>query len=37
MYEEGITAGYNDGSYKPLKKVNRAQMSIFLARAFLGF
>jgi PKD repeat protein len=37
MYEEGIATGYDDGSYKPLKKVNRAQMAVFLARAFLGF
>jgi sugar lactone lactonase YvrE len=35
MYEEGIATGYDDGAYKPLKKVNRAQLAIFLARAFL--
>jgi PKD repeat protein len=35
MYEEGIATGYEDGTYKPLKIINRAQMVIFLARAFL--
>jgi hypothetical protein len=35
MYEEGIAAGYDDGTYKPIKTINRAQMAIFLARAFL--
>jgi PKD repeat protein len=33
MYEEGITAGYDDGTYRPSKPVNRAQMSIFIIRA----
>jgi predicted DNA-binding antitoxin AbrB/MazE fold protein len=36
LYEEGITTGYDDGTYKPLREVNRAQMAAFLARAFLG-
>ncbi|MHC4183923.1 MAG: S-layer homology domain-containing protein [Planctomycetota bacterium] len=36
LYEEGITTGYDDGTYKPLREVNRAQMAVFLARAFLG-
>jgi sugar lactone lactonase YvrE len=35
LYEEGITTGYDDGTYKPLTTVNRAQMAAFLARAFL--
>jgi hypothetical protein len=36
MYEEGITTGYDDGTYKPLRTINRAQMAIIIARAFLG-
>jgi hypothetical protein len=36
LYEEGITTGYDDGTYKPLREVNRAQMAAFLSRAFLG-
>jgi predicted DNA-binding antitoxin AbrB/MazE fold protein len=36
MYEEGIATGYDDGTYKPLREVNRAQMAIIIARGFLG-
>ena len=34
--ELGITSGYGDGRYGPSDYVNRAQMAVFLARAFLG-
>jgi hypothetical protein len=36
MHEEGISTGYGDGTYRPLTQVNRAQMAVFIARAFLG-
>jgi hypothetical protein len=36
MYDEGITTGYADGTYRPSQYVNRAQMASFIARAFLG-
>jgi alpha-tubulin suppressor-like RCC1 family protein len=36
MYEEGIAAGYGDGTYGPLIQVNRAQMAIFIIRALYG-
>ncbi|MHC4182739.1 MAG: S-layer homology domain-containing protein [Planctomycetota bacterium] len=36
MYEGGIATGYDDGTYKPLRTINRAQMAIFIARAILG-
>jgi hypothetical protein len=36
MYEEGIATGYDDGTYKPLREVNRAQIAIIIARGFLG-
>jgi hypothetical protein len=36
MYEEGIATGYEDGTYRPSNQVNRAQMAIIMARAFLG-
>jgi hypothetical protein len=35
MYDEGITTGYTDGTYRPSQNVNRAQMAAFIARAFL--
>jgi len=34
--ELGITTGYGDGRYGPLDPVTRAQMAVFLSRAFLG-
>jgi hypothetical protein len=37
MYEEGIAAGYGDGTYRPSNVVNRAQMAIFITRGFLIF
>jgi hypothetical protein len=36
MYEEGIATGYGNGTYRPSKVVNRAQMAIFIIRAFYG-
>jgi hypothetical protein len=36
MYEDGISTGYGDGTYGPIDVVNRAQMAVFLARAFQG-
>jgi hypothetical protein len=35
MYDEGITTGYADGTYRPSQNVSRAQMATFIARAFL--
>ena len=34
--ELGITAGYGDGRFGPGDYVTRAQMGVFLSRAFLG-
>jgi hypothetical protein len=34
--EEGIASGYSDGTYRPSQNVNRAQMAVFIGRAFLG-
>ncbi|HAE59101.1 MAG TPA: hypothetical protein DCG54_06230, partial [Anaerolineae bacterium] len=31
---EGVTAGCGTGNFCPLQNVNRAQMAIFLVRAF---
>jgi len=36
MYDEGITTGYEDGTYRPAQNVSRAQMATFIARALLG-
>jgi hypothetical protein len=36
MYEEGITTGYADGTYRPSQNVSRSQMATFIAKAFLG-
>jgi PKD repeat protein len=36
LYEDGISSGYSDATYRPLVEVNRAQMAAYLARAFLG-
>jgi hypothetical protein len=35
-YEDGICGGYPDGTYKPQVIVNRAQMAVFVERAFFG-
>jgi hypothetical protein len=34
--EEGIASGYSDGTYRPSQNVSRAQMAVFIGRAFLG-
>ena len=34
LYDEGITAGYPDGTYRPGDNVNRAQMAVFLVATF---
>ena len=36
LAELGITTGYGDGRYGPYDAVTRAQMAVFLWRAFLG-
>jgi len=36
LAELGITSGYGDGRFGPEDEVTRAQMAIFLAKAFLG-
>jgi hypothetical protein len=36
MYDDGITTGYADGTYRPSQFVSRSQISAFIARAFLG-
>jgi len=36
LAELGITNGYADGRFGPLDYVTRAQMAVFLAKAFLG-
>jgi hypothetical protein len=36
LSELGISTGYPDGSYKPTKDVNRAEMAVYISRAFLG-
>jgi len=36
LKELGITTGYQDGTYGPYDLVTRAQMAVFLGRAFLG-
>ena len=34
FYDEGITASYPDGTYRPRDNVNRAQMAVFLVNCF---
>jgi hypothetical protein len=36
LSELGISTGYPDGSYKPAIKVKRAEMAVYIGRAFLG-
>jgi hypothetical protein len=31
---EGVTGGYDDGTYRPLVVVDRAQMAVYVQRAF---
>ncbi len=34
LFQAEIVAGYSDGLYRPSRRVTRAQMAVFLARAF---
>ena len=34
LADEGITGGYPDGTYRPNNPVNRAEMAVFLTKAF---
>ena len=34
LYDEGITSGYPDGTYRPENQVTRAEMAVFLVNAF---
>jgi hypothetical protein len=36
MFDEGVTTGYPDGTYRPTENVTRAQMAAFIARARFG-
>jgi hypothetical protein len=36
MYDEGITTGYADSTYRPAENVTRGQMAVFISRAFLS-
>jgi endo-1,4-beta-xylanase len=36
LVSQGIASGFPDGTYKPTQQVNRAQMAVFVGRAFLG-
>lgn len=34
LAEEGISSGYSDGTYRPNREVNRAEMAVFLVNTF---
>jgi hypothetical protein len=34
LYDEGITTGFPDGTYRPENRVTRAEMAVFLVNAF---
>jgi Tol biopolymer transport system component len=34
LYDQGITGGYPDGTYRPENRVTRAEMAVFLVNAF---
>jgi hypothetical protein len=36
MYEDGITTGYADGTYRPAQNVLRSQMAAFIVRGIFG-
>jgi hypothetical protein len=36
VYDEGMTSGYPDGTYRPENRVTRAEMAIFLLKAMHG-
>jgi YVTN family beta-propeller protein len=36
LYDEGLTSGYPDGTYRPQNQVTRAEMAVFLLKAKYG-
>ncbi|MCK4827346.1 S-layer homology domain-containing protein, partial [bacterium] len=34
LYDQGITGGYPDGTYRPENQVSRAEMAVFLVSTF---
>jgi hypothetical protein len=36
LYDEGLTSGYPDGTYRPENRVSRAEMAVFLLKAMHG-
>jgi len=34
LYDQGVTGGYPDGTYRPQNQVTRAEMAVFLVNAF---
>ena len=36
LYDEGLTSGYPDGTYRPENRVSRAEMAVFLLKAKHG-
>jgi hypothetical protein len=34
LYDQGITGGYPDSTYRPENRVTRAEMAVFLVKAF---
>jgi hypothetical protein len=34
LFDQGITGGYPDGTYRPENLVTRAEMAVFLVQAF---
>ena len=34
LFDEGITSGFSDGTYRPDNIVTRAEMAVFLVNAF---
>jgi len=34
LYDQGITGGYPDGTYRPENRVTRAEMAVFLVNTF---
>jgi len=36
LYDEGLTSGYPDSTYRPENRVSRAEMAVFLLKAMHG-
>lgn len=34
MYDNGLTVGYPDGTYRPLDNINRAEVAVFMQRVY---